>query len=762
MSAEATPAPKSIRGTLGTFGGVFTPSLLTILGVIMFLRFGYVTGNAGLDRTLLIVLIANAVSILTSLSLAVIATNTPVAGGGDYFLISRSVGLEFGGAIGAVLYVAQSVSVGFYVVGFTEALGQMVGGLVIPAHVLGWTVPEFLVRLPPGTVASLVSTWACLCLFYLAYRGADIATKFQYVIMAALGLALLSYFVGAGADFDASKIAANRGAGYAEGMSFWAVFAIFFPAITGFTQGVSMSGDLKDPKKSLPLGTFAAVGVSLVVYLALPFVLAGTADRANLLTDAGAETMKRHALVPWLVDIGVFAATLSSALASLMGAPRILRAMSLDELFPGSKFFAEGTAGASEPRRAMLLTLSIALACIWLGDLNALAAVVTMFFLLSYGAVNYATFLEGFSRNPSFRPRFRFSGWRTSLAGALVCAAVMLAIDPFATVIALAVLWGIHQYLVWRDLESPAGDARRGFYLQRIKDYLLLLGDRPHHPRSWRPVVLAAMRRGDDGRPLGRFAGAIGSAQGILTMAVVLVGKFEEMVEPRRRQLEELDRFVRTGEQRFFFEVPIAESFPAGIRSLLLTHGIGQLRPNTLLLRWQSEIEGEYLQVLGDAAALDYHVVLFHPARTEGPFATDAAAVVGPTDRIIDVWWRGNANGALALLLAHLVSETRDWRGCRIRVLRIVATDAEREPAGADLTALIESARFVATAEVVVADRPAFDVISQHSGASHLVFLGVGSVREAHRPDLARYNDVLDRLPTTVLVSAAGSFDVSV
>lgn len=344
-----------------------------------------------------------------------------------------------------MLYVAQSVSVGFYVVGFTEAFGQAIGGLEMPVAVLGWALPPALAHVSPEAVENFVSTWACLGLFYLAYRGADIATKFQYVIMAALGLALVSYFIGAAMDFDPAEIAANRGPA-PNGLPFWATFAIFFPAITGFTQGVSMSGDLKDAKKSLPFGTFAAVGVSLVVYLTLPVVLAGTADRAHLLTDVGAESMKRHALVPWLVDIGVFAATLSSALASLMGAPRILRAMSLDKLFPGSRFFAEGESSTAEPRRAMVLTFAIALACIWLGDLNALASVVTMFFLLSYGAVNYATFLEGFSRNPSFRPRFRFSGWRTSLAGALVCGVVMLAIDPLATVIALVVLWGIYQY----------------------------------------------------------------------------------------------------------------------------------------------------------------------------------------------------------------------------------------------------------------------------------------------------------------------------
>jgi len=762
-AASSTDSPEG--GKLGTFGGVFTPSVLTILGVIMFLRFGFVAGHAGLHRTIMIVLIANVVSVLTTVSLSAIATNTRVKGGGDYYLISRSLGLEFGGAIGTVFYVAQSISVGFYIVGFTEALTQVTGKLRFPAEFYGVEVPPALVALGHVTVGQIISTVVVLLLFAIAYRGADVATKLQYVIMAALTAALISFFWGASQKFDPELLQLNRGpAATADALPFWAVFAIFFPAITGFTQGVSMSGDLKNPTKSLPLGTFAAVGVSLAVYLVLPYMFAGAATRQQLMNDEGAATMKRIAAdgYGWLIDVGVYAATLSSALASFMGAPRILRAMSIDNLFPGAAFFAQAARPSAEPRRAIGLTLLIALACIWAGDLNALAGVVTMFFLLSYGAMNYATFVEGFSRNPSFRPRFKLAGWRTSLVGAIVCASVMLAIDPLSTVVSVLVLMGLYRFLVYRDLDNPAGDARRGFYVQRIKDYLIKLGDRPEHPRNWRPVVIAVTRPGEDGRPIAAFAQSVGSAQGILTMAVVLRGHLHELVDERHRQLEQLERFVQTGEQRFFYEVPIAESYSAGIRSLLMTHGIGRLRPNTLMLYWSSGLESEYLDVLRDATALRYNVVIFHPQQSTSPFSTESAAIVPGHKRRIDIWWRGRDNGALSLLLAHLVRDTREWRGCTIRLLRIVAAVDEMEGSEHEMVELIDSSRIEATVTIVHGKGSPFEVIAEESANSHLVLLGVGGLDNSGRTDLERYNELLESLPTTALVCSAQSFDVEV
>ena len=404
------------KGTLGTFAGVFTPSILTILGIILFLRLGYVVGNAGLGLTLVILLLANGISVLTSVSLSAISTNLKVKGGGDYYLISRTLGLEFGGAIGIVVFLAQSVSIAFYCLGFGEALAAL--------------LPTDSSALP-----QIIAAFAVSFLFILAWLGADWATKFQYVVMSILAAAILSFFIGGFARWDTAQLIQNWSSPQTN-LGFWVLFAIFFPAVTGFTQGVSMSGDLKDPGKSLPLGTFTAVGVSIVVYLLSAVVFAAALPADVMMSDYGA--MKKVAFIDFLVTAGVIAATLSSAMASFLGAPRILQSLAGDRTFPFLAVFAKGSGPTGNPRRGVLLAACIAYATIGFGHLNLIAPVVSMFFLISYGLLNYATYYEARSASPSFRPRFRYFNKWFSLAGALACLGTMLAVHLYAGIVAIA------------------------------------------------------------------------------------------------------------------------------------------------------------------------------------------------------------------------------------------------------------------------------------------------------------------------------------
>jgi len=371
---------------LGTFAGVFTPSILTILGLVLFLRLGFVIGRGGVGEALGILALATAISVTTSLSLAAIATNRKVRAGGDYYLISRSLGIATGGALGLLLFAAQAFSAAFYCSGFGEGVAAIVA-----------SESPWLVTATAGAAAVL--------LIALAWLGADLATRFQLVIMAVLTLALLSFFAGGLPRFSAETLSDNWRV--SEGaLGFWPLFAIFFPAVTGFTQGVSMSGDLRDPGRSLPLGTFLAVGLSTVVYVAVILVLGGALPASSLASDT--DSMRRLATRSGLVDAGVLSATLSSALASLMGAPRILQALARDGVFSRLGFFAHGHGASQNPRRAVLLAGAIALATVALGTLDTIAALVSMFFLISYGLLNYATYVEAIGASPSFRPRFRF------------------------------------------------------------------------------------------------------------------------------------------------------------------------------------------------------------------------------------------------------------------------------------------------------------------------------------------------------------------
>ena len=423
----------SSRNRFGTFGGVFTPSILTILGVIMFMRANFVIGQAGVIGALSILLIAKCLTLATTSSLAAISTNMRVRGGGSYFIISRVLGVEFGGAIGIALFFALALSVPFYILGFAEALVRSYPVLV----------PHF----------QLITLTTALVLFALAFFGANWAIKTQYMIMVFLFLAIIAFLGGALLQFSFDTLQQNLYPQYTavnlkNGMeplfSYWVIFAIYFPAVTGIDAGVNMSGDLEDPGRSIPRGTLAAIGVGFLVYFA-QIVLSGGAYERSALIATPFKLLQDNALFGWtiLVTLGVIAATLSSALGSYLGAPRVLQAVSRDKILNFLSFFSKGSKKANEPRRALVFTCVLTIiVLLWAGNesggsaLNGVAALISMFFLYSYGMINLAAFIEDFGGNPSFRPQFRYFHWSTALLGAIGCAVVTVLISSAATLAA--------------------------------------------------------------------------------------------------------------------------------------------------------------------------------------------------------------------------------------------------------------------------------------------------------------------------------------
>jgi amino acid transporter len=357
------------------------------------------------------------------------------------------------------------VSIAFYLIGFAEAVLALLGGGEV------WH-------------GQAIAVAAAMGLFLLAWLGADVATKFQYVVMVVLAAALVAFGIGSVQAFDAEQLARNTAP--AGELPFWVLFAIFFPAVTGFTQGISMSGDLRDAGKSIPRGTFAAVGLSALVYLGAVVLFAGAAPGSVLVADFGA--MRSISSSAWLIDAGVIAATLSSALASFLGAPRILQSLAQDRVFRVLTPFAKGHGKTKNPRRGVLLSFAIALLTIGLGDLNVVAPVVSMFFLISYGLLNYATFYEARTESPSFRPTFKWFHPLLSLAGGLGCGAVMLAIQPTAGVISIAIVFAIWQFLRRTQTVARWADSSRSALLQRARTTLLKLAETTPHDRNWRPL----------------------------------------------------------------------------------------------------------------------------------------------------------------------------------------------------------------------------------------------------------------------------------
>jgi amino acid transporter len=738
VKTEHATGSEQRTGQLGTFAGVFTPSILTILGIILFLRLGYVTGSSGVGRALIILAIANLITIITSQSLAAIATNLKVKGGGDYYLISRTLGYKFGGSIGIVLFLAQSVSVGFYCIGFAEALYSLIPELPHPAF---------------------LAATAIAALFVLAWLGADWATKFQYIVMTLIVAALVSFFVGGIGQWHQSVFIENW-AVPSQAPPFWVVFAVFFPAVTGFTQGVSMSGDLKDPGKSLPLGTFLAVGLSILVYLFVMIIFAGVLPNAELANDY--QAMQRVARFSFLIDAGVIAATLSSAMASFMGAPRILQSLAADRIFPLLHFFAQGSGPADNPRRGVVLTGAIALATISLGQLNLIAHVVSMFFLISYGLLNYATYFEADTESASFRPRFRFFNKYVSLAGCFLCLSIILALDLVYGLVAFALMFAIYVYLRQSDKPSRWADSSRSYAYRRVRSNLLRMNDIAEHPNDWYPHILAFTNHRENREKLLRFGDWISGNNGLMTAVNVVPGSGMICRRRKAEALAELQEDIGAAGLPCFTDAICSDDFSKSMGVLLQAHGVGPLKANTVLANWHHKPDDlvagleqlRYGHNLRSAFIQGYNLVVFHCKSSRWD------KLVQPDSRRekIDIWWETDDDSSrLMLLFAYLTTRSEDWKNAEIRV--ITSDSPDFLEARDRLAEFFDEVRI--PAEPIIVDDMAPETILAYSREADLVFLPF-KIKHSLLTDSAGYSleRVLPQLSATALVMAAEEIDL--
>ena len=446
----------------GAFGGVFVPSILTILGVIMYLRLPWVVGQAGLWMTVGIIVVAHVISVTTGLSVSSIATDKKVKAGGNYYIISRSLGLPIGGTLGIALFVGLSFSVSLYIIGFVESF--------LPT--LGIEATKDAIR--------LYGTLAVLAISGIVLVSTSLAIKMQYFILAAILLSLASIFFGEPGVKSAGPVLAPL----PNGASLMVLFGIFFPAVTGFTAGVQMSGDLEDPKSSIPIGTMAAIGVGFLIYIALAVFLAFRADAAALVGNT--TLLQDIAWAPELVLAGIWGATLSSAMGSLLGAPRILQATSIDRITP--RVFAKGYGASSEPRNALLMTFLIAEAGILIGELNVIAAIISIFFITTYGFINLSCAIENWA-SADFRPSFAIPTW-VSVLGASACFLVMIQLDLLAFAGSTLIMGLLYLYLKKRELNLESGDTWEGVWSSVIRSGLHYLSQTVTHSRNWRPNII--------------------------------------------------------------------------------------------------------------------------------------------------------------------------------------------------------------------------------------------------------------------------------
>ncbi len=730
--SRSSPPHSTADAKFGTFKGVFTPSILTILGVIMYLRFGWVVGNGGVIGAILVVLLAHVISITTGMSISSIATNRTVKTGGDYYMISRSLGLPTGGAVGIALFFAMALSMSLYLLGFAESF--------LDAFHIENTI----------NARRLVGSIACLALTALTFFSTSLALRIQYVVLACILLSLVSLFLGDSPSPTAAA-APVRLWFSSDSESFQTLFAVFFPAVTGFTAGVAMSGDLKKPRFSIPFGTMSAILVGLLVYLTIPVFLALKADSGTLRTDP--MIWMDIAIVPELIVIGVFAATLSSALGSVLGAPRYLQALAMDGVVPG--FLGKGYGKLNEPRIGTICTFIIAEAGIMAGELDQIARIITMFFLTSYGVLNLASGIQAWSGISSYRPDFKTPSW-VSFAGAVTCAAIMFKLDTVAMISAALVMSAIYFLLKRRQFRVSPGDTWGGFWAAVVQFGVLHLHRRTVDSLNWRPNAIVFGGPPSERQHLIHLSRWLVEGRGLCTYYYLIEGRILEEVA-RAKEIEPSIRdLVSKLYPNMLTRVSVCRNIYDGILNVTQSYGLSGMVPNTVIMGFpeHGEAPEDFSELVCDILALDDNLFLFKhdPDRACGDHQT------------IDIWWGGlKRNGPMMLLLSFLLMTAEEWSNAEIRINVVVDHERKVPATQRNLQRVIKQSRIKATPNIITNDSRTLtiaQIMADISANTDLTMIGIRPPSSAEDENFVeRINNLIEGLGSVLLVRASTQFD---
>ncbi|MCD4819890.1 MAG: amino acid permease [Candidatus Cloacimonetes bacterium] len=717
----------------GTFLGVYTPSVLTILGLIMYLRFGWVLGNVGLGYTILIVLLASSITLITALSASAIATNMHVGVGGEYFMVSRSLGPELGGTIGIPLFLCRTLSITFYSFGLAEATAMFwPTGLGV--------MPNYMIQVIAATIIVIITL--------VSGKSAELALKLQVPILVAVGLSVLALLIGVlGADFKEPSFAVTF---QTAPKGFWYVFAVFFPAVTGFSAGIGMSGDLKDPRKSIPKGTLLAVISGMVIYLMIPVLLSITTkvNLTQLVADGPTSGVEVWTSVAFLGVIliapGIFGAILSSAFGSVLGAPRVLQSLALDGLAP--KFLSK-LSKSGQPTIATWVSGLIALIAVALGGLNAVAQFVTILFLTLYVMINLSAGIEKLTRDPSYRPKINIP-WFISLLGSLGAILVMALLNPLACVMALVVETLLYIYLRKRSLQKEWGDVRGGLWSSVARFALFKLKNYGINPRNWRPHIIVFTNNINDNQELIHLANWFNHKRGILTICKLIIGKLQLSNIKVENELKKMDDELQSYNISAFNEINFSYDYESGAINVTQANGFASLQSNTIMFDWSDDKDKmiSNLRIMKAVSTIGKSTVItkFHDF------------TVYKEKKRIDVWWRGKQqNGDMMLLLSYLLTTNFMWRRAKIILHTVVDDIQHKEEMYAQLEMLISEVRINAVQEVIIKakNETINEIISRYSKNADLVFLGMNLIEYGEESEaIDKMNLITQKLRATVFV----------
>ncbi len=643
---------------------VFLASISTILGAILFLRFGYAVAHVGLWGALMVVMLGHLVTIPTVLAVSEIATNRRVAGGGAYYIVSRSFGASIGGTIGIALYISQAISVAFYIVAFAEAFQP----------VYEWLETTRNLQLDPRWI-SLPCT--VLVILLMLTKGAGMGVQVLWGVCLILGVSIAAFLFGKGPE-SIQPAGLNLTARIDDPDGFGTVFATCFPAFTGMIAGLGLSGDLKNPRKSIPLGTISATLAGMFVYVLVAIKLAGSATPEALAADHF--IMEKIALWGPIIFIGLGAAALSSTLGSIMVAPRTLQMLARDNVLPIPKLnrlMEKGVGDSDEPIYATCLSGIIAIVFVAIGELDFIAQILTMFFMVTYGALCAVSFLEHFASNPSYRPTFH-SRWYVSLVGAVMCGVLMMQIGPFYALLSIVLM-----AITYLGLRRGHGGQRdlaaifQGtmFQLTRWLQTTLQKSRVMASEGGWRPSIVAVTRFGE--RRLGHFdlLRWICHRHGFGHFIRLFSGDYSFSSEIQARiKVDGLIKRTEVSRAGIFVDSLICPTFQLALSQILQMPGISGLPNNCILLEFDRENTDEVEEVVQGArlAANSLFNVLI--LRSTGyRFGYRSSIHVWVTEDNL-------SNAPMMLLLAYIIVGHSDWKRAEIRLFVCSdSTDAEQE-----------------------------------------------------------------------------------
>ena len=640
---------------LRTMEGVYVPTLLTILGVIMYLRLGWIVGNAGILGALGIISIAHFITLATTFSMSSMLTNIKVGAGGAYSIVSQSLGLEMGGAIGIPLYLSQAISVAFYITGFTE-----LWAIYFPTH------PIWLV----GFI-----TWAILA--GLSVYSTKIAFRMQYVILLAVILSIFSFLFG-----PSMRVASDPFIGSFSQAGFWATFAIFFPAVTGVLTGATMSGELQDPRKSIIRGTLGAVFTGFAVYIGIAILFGLRAPESELL-GRGMIILELSAS-NILVIMGIMGAILSSALSTLISAPRTLGALAENRSVPYSKFFSKKDKTGA-PVNAIILSSIFSVVVLMAGTLDALASLLTLFFLTTYAMINLVVLVEKLTGIISFRPSFAvYTG--VPVVGFIGCIAVMFLISKVFLAVTILVIAMIYYLLQRKKFQSPWGDVRGGVFYSIAEWAAQKAYSMPYHPKLWKPSILIPVETPEDFKRLTEFTKALISPSGRL---------YYLSINEKPVNKERVDQvLLPLKEENLFTQQVLVEEgvFEVDFSVVLKTLSSTFLGPNTVFLTLSDDPikQKRLMDVLDSIKSTEMGLMCLHLHNKYGT----------GQQRKIHLWLRDKSpNQNLAVLSALQLS--KNWNA-QVTLSRVVSVEAKVPEAEESLRAFVDDARLPVNTEISV------------------------------------------------------------